>query len=86
MAVAVVLASIVGVARVGSSVASALVGAGPSDHRSASVHVVQPGETLWSIARQLQPTGDVRPLVRKLLASVGSPDLVVGQRVTLPGG
>src|SRR5262245_42602808 len=28
--------------------------------------IVQPGDTLWSIARRVQPSGDVRPLVDKL--------------------
>src|SRR5437868_3751992 len=33
------------------------------------IHVVQPGDTLWVIARAMQPTGDVRPLVDKLEAA-----------------
>lgn len=48
------------------------------------VHVVQPGDTLWAIARRLQPTGDVRPLVARLSRANGGARLVPGQRVVLP--
>ena len=48
------------------------------------VHVVRPGDTLWSIARVAQPVGDVRPLVGRLLRQTGS-HLDVGMRVELPG-
>lgn len=51
---------------------------------SAEVHVVQPGETLWSIARQLDPSGDVRLTVDRLAALNGSAPLVAGQRLALP--
>ena len=52
---------------------------------SASVpHVVQPGETLWTIARALQPRGDVRPLVDRLAKAHGGAALQVGDRIPLP--
>ena len=47
--------------------------------------VVRPGDTLWSIARSLQPTGDVRPLVDRLAERAGGARLVVGQRLDLSG-
>ena len=34
-------------------------------------YLVQPGDTLWSIARRLQPEGDVRALVHQLMAANG---------------
>jgi hypothetical protein len=49
----------------------------------AVVHVVQPGETFWSIARRLQPTGDIRPLVDKLAAAHGPGLLQAGDRIAL---
>ena len=49
------------------------------------VHVVQPGETLWSIAADLQPDGDVRGLVDRLADRSGSGPLQVGQRIPLDG-
>lgn len=51
--------------------------------RSAS-YVVQPGDTLWSLARRIQPQGDIRPLVQALSRAHGEGPLMVGQRITLP--
>jgi Tfp pilus assembly protein FimV len=58
----------------------------PADvgHRSPT-YVVRPGDTLWSIARRLQPDGDVRPLVDRLAARNGGASLRVGQRLDLDG-
>ncbi|HEV2758695.1 MAG TPA: LysM domain-containing protein [Acidimicrobiales bacterium] len=50
----------------------------------AAVYVVQPGDTFWDIARRLEPTGDPRPLVARLVAAHGSPVLVAGERLALP--
>ena len=47
-------------------------------------YLVQPGDTLWSIARKLQPEGDVRALVHQRVDANGGADLRVGQRVVLP--
>lgn len=46
-------------------------------------YVVRPGDTLWSIARRLQPSGDIRPLVQDLAAQLGDAPLRVGQRLDL---
>jgi hypothetical protein len=51
---------------------------------SLTTRLVGPGDTLWSIARELQPTGDVRPLVDALAAARGGRPLQVGERITLP--
>jgi LysM repeat protein len=50
----------------------------------AAVYVVQPGDTFWEIARRLDPSGDPRPLVARLVAAHGSPVLVPGERLALP--
>jgi len=50
-----------------------------------STKVVQPGDTLWSIARELQPEGDVRPLVDHLASRLGGSSLTVGQRIPVDG-
>lgn len=50
------------------------------------VHVVQPGDTFWDIARVLRPHGDPRPLVTRLVAAHGSSVLLVGERIPLPTG
>ena len=49
-----------------------------------ATHVVAPGDTLWSIARQLVPEGDVRPVVDALAAHRNGRPLQVGERIVLP--
>ncbi len=53
-----------------SSLAVASAGASSS----ARFHVVQPGDTLWSIARSLHPSGDLRPVVDALESRAGGAD------------
>lgn len=50
---------------------------------ASSSYVVQPGDTLWSVARRLSPDGDVRPLVDHLDRQTGGRPLRVGQRIPL---
>jgi nucleoid-associated protein YgaU len=50
----------------------------------AEVVVVEPGDTLWSIARRVEPTGDVRPVVDRLVAANGSTVIVPGQELVVP--
>ena len=54
---------------------------------TSTVHVVQPGDTLWSIARSLdrrfEPVEDLRTTVDRLAALNGGAALEVGQRVVL---
>ena len=47
------------------------------------LHVVAPGDTIWSVARSLHPHGDVRPLVDRLVAAHRGTALRVGERVVL---
>lgn len=42
------------------------------------------GDTLWTIARQVHPTGDIRPVVDAMEADRGSTDLQVGEQVRVP--
>ena len=49
------------------------------------VHVVQPGDTVWSIARSLHPHGDIRIVVDRLETRLGGATLQPGQRVPLDG-
>jgi nucleoid-associated protein YgaU len=52
---------------------------------SEGVYVVQPGDTLWSIARRLASDGDLRPVVAELRARHGQVDLEVGDRLDVSG-
>lgn len=45
---------------------------------------VAPGETLWSIAEELRPGHDPRPLVDELARLNGGPALVAGGSVLVP--
>jgi nucleoid-associated protein YgaU len=47
-------------------------------------YVVQPGDTLWSIARRVHPTGNVGEYVDALVALHGGARLEVGDRIQLP--
>lgn len=47
-------------------------------------YVVQPGDTLWSIAERLDPTGDPRVIVGELSAEIGGDLVRSGQRIRLP--
>ena len=71
-----------GAGRPGSGPLAAL-GTGPSLAAS-HIWIVQPGDTVWAIARRLQPTGDVRPLVDKLSHDAHGSALQVGERITVP--
>ena len=46
--------------------------------------IVKPGDTLWSIARKMQPTGDVRPLVDRIATLNNGHALIAGQALLLP--
>jgi LysM domain len=46
-------------------------------------YVVQPGDTLWSIAAAIAPDSDPRPVVDALREQNGGPDLQVGERLTI---
>jgi hypothetical protein len=79
--------------RAGAAAAGASAGASasaapvaPAEPAAApAVYVVQPGDTLWSIARRLRPSGDVRPLVDALADRAGSGPLVAGQALSVDG-
>lgn len=47
------------------------------------IHIVQPGDTLWSIAEGLDPDGDVRRTVDRLAEANGGSSLSVGQRLVV---
>lgn len=47
--------------------------------------VVQSGDTIWSIARRLRPSGEIRGVVDALQRRVGGSSLEVGQHIDLRG-
>jgi hypothetical protein len=58
------------------------VGAGTTPEAQTIV-VVQPGDTLWSIAAELEPDGDLRATVDRLADRNGGSTLTVGQRLVV---
>jgi Tfp pilus assembly protein FimV len=82
--VAVALAALLLLA--GAALAGAAGGGHPTSAAGTSsdaVHIVQPGDTLWSIAGAIAPEGDVRLVVDRLVDLNGGARLVVGQRLRL---
>lgn len=49
-----------------------------------TVYVVQPGDTLWSIASALDHGGDPRPLAEAIAKETGSSVVVPGERIRIP--
>ena len=90
LAVLAVLAAVVAAALLlASAVLARVAGDGTPDpvagsSATAEVHVVQPGDTLWSIARSLEPEGDVRLVVDRLVDLNGGAPITVGQQLVLP--
>ena len=49
--------------------------------------VVQPGQTLWSIAAQADPAADTRLVIQRIVTanSLTSENITAGQRLWIPG-
>ena len=57
-------------------------GPGPD---TGQVVVVEPGDTLWSIAKEHYPNRDPRPVVDRMTAQLGGRSAIwPGERITLP--
>jgi hypothetical protein len=86
-AIAVVLApllfGVVGAIQGGDSSTVAPAAAAPS---ATATYVVQPGDTLWTIASRIAPGHDVRATVDDLVRLNGSAALQVGQRLRIDTG
>jgi LysM domain len=73
------------VARFAGGAPSAAGGPSNGGVAAAPTLVVQPGDTLWSIAADVAPDADVRITVDQLIALNGSTPIVPGQELILPG-
>jgi Tfp pilus assembly protein FimV len=93
LALLVAALAVVGGGVLGAQVLSGLTEVGttdnpqPVDVRPVPVagqqYVVQPGDTLWSIASEIAPDADPRAVVDALRAANGGPELEVGSRLIL---
>ncbi len=64
-------------------------GAGPvTAHRGLSQVVVQPGQTLWSLARRAEPAADPRIVVQQIIDvnALSSPMIEAGELLWVPRG
>ena len=69
--------------------ASAAQASGPAAaHGNATQVIVQPGDTLWSIAQSADPNADARAVVQQILQAnrLTNPDIAAGQRLWVPRG
>jgi hypothetical protein len=84
----ILLLTLVALVLVAFSLGRTSAGASASRGGSAArpTTVVQPGETLWAIARRVAPGTDPRSTVARLtsLNDLGSRPIVAGQRLVLP--
>ena len=70
----------------GLSTGTSIGGSGAVELQSVSavMYVVQPGDTLWSIVHSIDPTGDERPLVDKLVSQLHGSVVYPGEQVEVP--
>ena len=92
LVVALTLLASAAVARLAGGAPSAAGGLPPTSAAASSAAgvaartvVVQPGDTLWTIAADVAPDADVRITVDELVALNGSSPIVPGQELVLPG-
>jgi hypothetical protein len=85
VAVLVALAVVVAVGRVGVTLGGSplVTPERPPASQPAGAHVVQPGDSLWSIAQALAPGEDPRPLVDELSRERGNAPLRPGEVIDL---
>ncbi len=67
-----------------ASVSTIQAAAGAPDAGALATVVVEPGDTLWSIASRLAPHDDPRPLVDELSSARDGAPLQVGERIRIP--
>jgi hypothetical protein len=89
----VLLAAAVAALAVAVSIVLAGLGGGPLTTTGSSggpampaakIHLVEPGDTLWSIVRASGVRGDPRPVVDQLQQELGDRPLQIGQWVPVP--
>lgn len=92
MATALLIASLLGLRTLSSVVIDAFgatqleQGAEVATLPTGSVLIVEAGQTYWSIAESMRPSGDIRETVDALIEANGGRPLRVGDRIFIPMG
>jgi LysM repeat protein len=73
----------VGVLDSSASASSSIKLASASTPVSSETWTVRPGDTLWSIARSVKPSGDIRPVLDPLIKRYSDQPLQVGQTIVV---
>ncbi|MCX7619445.1 MAG: LysM peptidoglycan-binding domain-containing protein [Acidimicrobiales bacterium] len=73
------------IARASSSARPRQLGVADGTSAQGTSYLVRPGDTLWSIAKRVRPSGDLRPIVDELASRTGGGPLQPGQRIVLDG-
>jgi len=85
LVVLTLLVVVVQLAQALSGVAAGWSAPTPASIEGPTVEVeAAPGDTLWSLARQVHPDGDVRPVVEAMVADRGTAAVEVGEQVRVP--
>ncbi len=92
LVLALVVGLVIALSLLATSAVARFAGGAPSaagGHSSGAIAaaptvVVQPGDTLWSIAAAVAPDADVRITVDQLVALNGASPIVPGQELVLP--
>ncbi len=58
----------------------------PVAHQNDALWIVQPGETLWGIAKSVAPAADRREVVQILTEANGGSSIWAGQQIVIPAG
>jgi hypothetical protein len=88
VALALAAGTLLAAVAVGRMLWSAAVGTSPTEAIEAApisgdVYIVQPGDTLWTIAERIAPGEDPRPVVDALRERNGDAELVPGERLVV---
>jgi Tfp pilus assembly protein FimV len=81
-----ILAATWGISGVLAGVRSSHLAVLPGSVRTSQgyLYTVKPGDSVWSIATRLDPTGDPRPIVDTIVAQLNGASIAPGERVLLP--
>lgn len=85
VALVLAFAGIVGTARAAVALGGPIPLAAPEQPPAVTTYVVQPGDSLWTVAEEVAPDTDPRKVVDALVEVRGDAPLIPGERITWGG-